>query len=445
MPGTINLFRRHNSNPIFIETGSYAGDGIKNAIFAGYPTIHSIELTDKYYHFCKSYFKYNPNINLYHGDSLVELPKILKKINQPCTFWLDAHYSGGDTNFVNSLTPLMKELEIVKNHHIKEHTILIDDLREWSRDFPAIGFGIEDIKNKILEINPNYVFSVADGYVAGDILVAEISRPKPINIVVFSKDRAMQLELFLRSFNTFVKNADQYVIDVLYTWSNEDFAKGYYNLMRNSGNSVLFHTELHFKDDLIGIIKDNKDYSHTVFFTDDDVFINGFDFYDKQMESFEWDESIVCRSLRLNKSLTYCYPAQLPMKQPPFFSDNTFNWHGCDGDYGYPMSLDGHIYRTKDILQFLVREDYTSPNTLESKMAKSTLGLPPKIILYDKSVIINNPCNQTQVDWDNIHGKENLDLLNGRFLNGQIIDLHPFDGMNNSSCHVETKLIFKMT
>jgi hypothetical protein len=443
MPSTLNLFRRHNYNPVFIETGSYAGEGIKNAIFAGYPSIHSIELTDKYYQYCKSYFKYNANINLHHGDSLVELPTILRKINQPCTFWLDAHYSGGDTNFVNSLTPLMKELEIIKNHHIKEHTILIDDLREWSRDFPAIGFGIEDIKANILEINPNYIFSVADGHVAGDILVAEIRRPKPINIVVFSKDRAMQLELFLRSFNTFVRNADQYEIKVLYTISKDEYWQGYEKLFHlNYFNTTLFR-ELDFKSNLTDLIDPAKE--HTVFFTDDDVFINHFDFYDKQMESFEWDESIVCRSLRLNKVLTYCYPSQVPMKQPPFFSDNTFNWNGCDGDYGYPLSLDGHIFRTKDILQFLVREDYTSPNTLESKMARSTLGLPPKIILYDKAMIINNPCNQTQVDWTNIHGKENLELLNERFLNGQVIALDNFVGINNTSCHQEIELKFKQT
>jgi hypothetical protein len=305
MPSTLNLFRRHNYNPIFVETGSYAGEGIKNAIFAGYPSIHSVELTDKYYQYCKSYFKYNANINLHHGDSLVELPSILRKINQPCTFWLDAHYSGGDTNFVNSLTPLMKELEIIKNHHIKTHTILIDDLREWSRDFPAIGFGIEDIKAKILEINPNYIFSVADGHVAGDILVAEIRRPKPINIVVFSKDRAMQLELFIRSFNTFVRNADQYCVNVLYTHSTDEFRQGYIKLRETTSHNVVLYNETNFRGDTIKLIDITN--PHTVFFTDDDVFINNFDFYDKQMELFEWDDSIICRSLRLNKSLTYCY------------------------------------------------------------------------------------------------------------------------------------------
>jgi hypothetical protein len=251
----------------------------------------------------------------------------------------------------------------------------------------------------------------------------------------------MQLELFIRSFNTFVRNADQYCVNVLYTHSTDEFRQGYIKLRETTSHNVVLYNETNFRGDTIKLIDITN--PHTVFFTDDDVFINNFDFYDKQMESFEWDESIVCRSLRLNKHLTYCYPAQLPMKQPMFFGDNTFNWHGCDGDYGYPLSLDGHIFRTKDILQFLVREDYTSPNTLESKMARSTLGLPPKIICYDKSIIINNPCNQCQVDWVNIHGKENLELLNERFLNGQVIVLDNFTGFENTSCHVEMPLKFK--
>jgi hypothetical protein len=441
MPSNLNLFRRHNYNPIFVETGSYVGDGIKNAIFAGFESIHSIELADKHYNYCKALFKYNNAVQLHHGDSVDKLPGILSNLTQPVTFWLDAHYSGGDTNFVNSLTPLMKELEIIKNHHIKEHTILIDDLREWSRDFPAIGFGIEDIKARILEINPNYIFSVADGHVAGDILVAEIRRPKPINIVVFSKDRAMQLELFLRSFYTFVRNADQYVINMLYTTSTVEFMQGYVKLCTYVKENVVFHIEFNFKKDIIELIDPAKE--HTVFFTDDDVFINHFDFYDKQMETFEWDDSIVCRSLRLNKNLTYCYPKQAPMKQPPFLSDNTFEWRGQDGDYGYPMSLDGHIFRTKEILPFLRDLDYISPNTLESKMASNTHGLPTKMICYDKSMIVNNPINIVQNDWVNVHGSISAESLNERFLKGDGIQLKNFMEMNNTSCHIEVEPQFK--
>jgi hypothetical protein len=251
----------------------------------------------------------------------------------------------------------------------------------------------------------------------------------------------MQLELFLRSFYTFVRNADQYVINMLYTTSTVEFMQGYVKLCTYVKENVVFHIEFNFKKDIIELIDPAKE--HTVFFTDDDVFINHFDFYDKQMETFEWDDSIVCRSLRLNKNLTYCYPKQAPMKQPPFLSDNTFEWRGQDGDYGYPMSLDGHIFRTKEILPFLRDLDYISPNTLESKMASNTHGLPTKMICYDKSMIVNNPINIVQNDWVNVHGSISAESLNERFLKGDGIQLKNFMEMNNTSCHIEVEPQFK--
>ena len=58
-----------------------------------------------------------------------------------------------------------------------------------------------------------------------------------INIIVFSKDRGLQLELFLRSFNTFVKDAEEYPISVLYTHSTEQFKKGYDKVMDKIGRA----------------------------------------------------------------------------------------------------------------------------------------------------------------------------------------------------------------
>jgi len=287
MPSNINLFRRRNNNSIFIETGSCNGEGIRNALFSGYKEIYSIELAEHYYQYCKSYFKYNENVHLILGDSVKELPNILDGLKESATFWLDAHYSGGDTDFVGVLSPLMKELDIISQHPVKTHTIIIDDLREWKRDYPAIGFNTEDIKNRILEINPDYVFFQEDGFVSGDILVAEVKRPMPINIVVCSKDRAMQLELFLRSFGMFVKNRKCYVINVLYTYSNDRFKEGYDKLMNPDYPRIIFKKEVDFKKDLIELIDPTKE--HTVFFMDDMVFKNVFDFYDRQMDIFNWD------------------------------------------------------------------------------------------------------------------------------------------------------------
>lgn len=440
MPTNIELFRRHNHNSVFIETGSFNGDGIKNALFSDYKEIHSIELAESRYYYCKSHFRYNPNVHLYLGDSVKELPKILQEVKEPATFWLDAHYSGYGTTFAETLTPLMRELDVIGKHEIKTHTIIIDDLREWKRDYPAIGFGVDDIKEKILEINPDYMFSFAEGFIPNDILVAETRRYRPINIIVFSKDRAMQLELFLRSFNTLVKFADRYEIKVLYTYSNDDFGRGYEKLQAMTTPNVVFVKEVDFKQDMIRLIDPIN--PHTVFFVDDNVFKEDCDFYDKQMEIFNWDDRIACRSLRLHKSLSFCYPTQKPMKQPRFLADNIFDWTSATGDYGYPMSQDGHIFRTKEIRPMHTDLVYTSPNLLEGAMDRNRGKMGHYMMCYDRSPIMNTPLNKVQTTNNNLSGNITAESLNEKFLEGFIIDHSPFIGFMNMSCHQEKELNF---
>ena len=159
MPASLETFQKF-LNPIFIETGSYFGDGIQLALDAGFQRVISIELAEQYFTRCKSRFAGNPKVTLVLGDSFLVLPKILKDIDQPVTFWLDGHYSGPGTGHGQFAAPLLQELEAIKQHHIKNHTILIDDLYSW-RD-PSWGFTLEDLKAKLLEINKDYVLSFED-------------------------------------------------------------------------------------------------------------------------------------------------------------------------------------------------------------------------------------------------------------------------------------------
>ncbi len=440
MPSNRFLFERYNNNRVFIETGSYVGEGILNALLAGYDTINSIELVDEHYHYCKNVFKYQFKVNLYKGDTVEELPPMLDKINEPATFWLDAHYSGGNTGFKGVLSPLMQELDIISKHPIKTHTIIIDDLREWKPEYPAIGFGIQDIKDKILLINKDYTFTLADGYVPNDILVAEIKYKRPINIVVFSKDRAMQLDLFLRSFDTFVKNRDGYLINVLYTYSNDNFGAGYEKLIAERPNGIRWVKETQFKSDLLSLVESTHPY--TVFFVDDDVIKDHFDFYDAQGQLFDNSEDILCRSLRLSRDIQYCYTKQTPTKQPVFRDNNIFKWKGMEGDFGYPMSVDGHIFRTSDILPLLWDLDYSNPNYLEGHLAQRPINRP-KMVCYTKSIVMNNPINLVQSTSPNVHGNIPAAELNNMFLKGKTIALDNFIGINNVSCHQEMPLIFR--
>lgn len=165
-------------NPVFVETGSYAGWGIDAALEAGFDKIISIEVNDHFYQICRKRFTQYQNVDLHFGDSILVLPEILAGINERCTFWLDAHYMS-DPNTEGGMipVPLMEELEIIKQHPIKDHTILIDDirlLRNHEAEWADLSYGVNDIEEFIYSINPKYKITYAFGEVEDDILIAQI-------------------------------------------------------------------------------------------------------------------------------------------------------------------------------------------------------------------------------------------------------------------------------
>jgi len=169
---TVDVFKKH-PNPVFIETGSYIGDGINMALMAGFSEVYSIELSPQLYNKCIIRFSGRNNVHIYQGDSTIVLKKLLPKINQRVTFWLDGHYSGPGTALGKTNSPILQELAIIASHPIKNHTILIDDVRLFGTvEFDFVD--INEIVDAIRKINPNYIFYFENGYVPNDVLVAKI-------------------------------------------------------------------------------------------------------------------------------------------------------------------------------------------------------------------------------------------------------------------------------
>jgi len=139
------------------------GHGIGYALEAGFPKVYSIELSDKYFGFCTEKFLGNDKVSIIKGDSGQILYDVIKSIDTRITFWLDGHHSGGDTARGIDVSPILRELDQLKKHPIKDHIILVDDLRDLN---------VGDIMNKILEVNIHYKFLYENGTVLNDILVA---------------------------------------------------------------------------------------------------------------------------------------------------------------------------------------------------------------------------------------------------------------------------------
>jgi len=93
-----------------------------------YPHIHSIELSERWYHYNVEQFQYDPHVKIYLGDSKKILPELLSTLNEPVTVYLDAHYSGGTTARGEEEVPLLAELEILK-HRPYPDIIIVDDGR----------------------------------------------------------------------------------------------------------------------------------------------------------------------------------------------------------------------------------------------------------------------------------------------------------------------------
>ena len=167
-----HLFKKYK-NPIFVETGTYIGQGTRQAIRAGYDEIHTIEIYRPIFDEQQSAWAKYPQVHSYFGDSAESLWCMIESIDRPITFWLDGHYSGPGTGQGYGYTPILEELDQIARHPIKTHTILIDDMRCCSK--PEFNFITrEQIEETVKKINPDYEISYEDGEHNGTVFVKDI-------------------------------------------------------------------------------------------------------------------------------------------------------------------------------------------------------------------------------------------------------------------------------
>lgn len=145
----------------FVETGTFGGDAIQLALNAGFKKVRSIEFDLNLCKNAQRRFSNNPNVRIDHGDSSINLWELIKDIDEPVTFWLDAHVCPPRTDGGKNC-PLIEELDQIKRHPIKTHIILIDDMHCCNTELFDF-MNQNDFIAKILEINPDYEIRYVDG------------------------------------------------------------------------------------------------------------------------------------------------------------------------------------------------------------------------------------------------------------------------------------------
>ena len=155
----IKSYQKALDYQILIETGTYRGGTVADQL-ANFKHIHSIELGTDLYMFCIKRFKHAQNVTLYNGHSPNILPLIMEQLTEPAIFWLDAHFSAGDTVFKDKWCPTLEELEVILKASKYPHLILIDDARDWYHEntYPTI----EELREFMNKITTDYTFELKD-------------------------------------------------------------------------------------------------------------------------------------------------------------------------------------------------------------------------------------------------------------------------------------------
>lgn len=118
-------------NPaIFIETGTYLGNTTTLAASI-FDKVYSVELGENLYQNAVARFKEEnkTNIDLFNSDSPDFLKCVIPQINQTMAIFLDAHWSEGNTVKGENNTPIITELDVIKNSRKSDCIILVDDIR----------------------------------------------------------------------------------------------------------------------------------------------------------------------------------------------------------------------------------------------------------------------------------------------------------------------------
>lgn len=246
----------------------------------------------------------------------------------------------------------------------------------------------------------------------------------------------MQLDACLRSIERHAPYAGS--IAAIYTASTPDFEEGYRRLEHSE--RVRLVREGDFQADLLRQLEAAGEY--IVFHTDDDVF-----FRSPPGAPFVPD-GYVAFSLRLGRNTTYCYTLDRSQNLPSFAATDgvlAWDWRRAECDFAYPLSVNGHVFRTELFRRLIDGRRFRQPNELEHELNKRRYLAPPGLLAFEQSSVVSIPANLVNVGWANRFGSDDAlsaDALNARLLAGERIDLDGIDFSSVDAAHTELDLPF---
>ena len=126
---------------VFVETGTHKGDTVKAMLLSNlFTTIYSVDNNAARAHKAKHRFRSFPHIHCAHSDNSVWIPEVLKQIDEPALFWLNAHAAHEQVQKSGTKTLLLDEIRAIAAHRT-DHVIIVDGARYYDgslEDYPGI-------------------------------------------------------------------------------------------------------------------------------------------------------------------------------------------------------------------------------------------------------------------------------------------------------------------
>lgn len=130
----VQALKRFGQYAGFFETGTYLGATSEWAS-GEFPKVHTVEASPELFEKSRQVLAARPNVVQHQGRSADVLRRVVPTLEGPWLFWLDAHWSAGNTFGEGEECPLLSELEIILKGG--EHALLVDDARLFFRPVGA--------------------------------------------------------------------------------------------------------------------------------------------------------------------------------------------------------------------------------------------------------------------------------------------------------------------
>jgi hypothetical protein len=288
-----------------------------------------------------------------------------------------------------------------------------------------------------------------------------------ISGIVFSKDRAMQLDAALRSFFLNCHDSQIISLNVIYTSSSITYLNQYVQL-KQAFPTVNFVRQGDFRRDVLGLMsspasnwsrfvlrfggRDPFTGRYLLFMVDDNIFVRKFSL-GIALAALENEKNALGFALQLGTNLNYCYPLDIPLRFPAHQAVTgeiiKYRWtDACDG-LNYPLEVSSSLYRLGESARLLSGLNFSNPNLLEGQMARKAStyrNSHPYLLCYKHSVTFCNPINKVQKVYDNRAGsrmEHSPDRLAALFDEGYRIDIRSWQGFIPTACHQEVEIHFE--